>query len=1712
MSLHTNHDEDDRRRVEHDRVLRQRRQTAETEDDLLAMQEEFYKGTDRPAASVVRVKRPTVINSSVRTTTFQDEDEDDVPPPLEKDVVTLDDDELPLHPPDIGAASSKLRSGSRFLQDRSNKGPRTHFQTVGERFEINLDDHDEDSDSVKTKESAALAEDEFETEEETRGRLDRAGASMGQILNEVLEKPVVEAVAPMAATTTFGSLNPASRPAKAGAKGKSLFAQRLAMSQGSTSTAPSTSPQTQTLTSEPVVAIPESASYTPLTSKATTDTDTAVIGRTSKPDGISPLKDVVRPTSRPVASAATMSAAALGSSAHRPLANTSLPPKPTTHLHSALKKTPDSPHSTLMEQIDEENKQKLTNMSKEEIEEQRAELMRNLDPELIKKLMKRSSVQRRVSFSEGVKVENKIVNIHDVSIAHDHSTFQAKRHEEEEGDHPLALKKKYFADVPAEPEKLEWMGIEGIEDEMAATRSRPGKSIAPGPQPYTVQEADPPAAHYRFDFAGRILDDQETPVHLGLHHHGMDPTKAGYTLSELLHLIRSTVPSQRILPLNIVAKILRNCRDPGYAAFDVRSGVLRWLIDSLRAPVYLRAALDDKTNSGLVAAIDAIYAWTMPQPEMGQPQEVLESLALLDRGYERINLGFKYQTIAKFANMELKPDTLQASQEQGTEDEETIAAHAILASKEPVDGLVAMNIIPRLRYILDVCQLPASANAQVLDLLLMLVRTNAGAAKKVFECEGMISTLIRHFGAISWPSEKSELELSCTVKAICILDAVVRSSKKLASTVIEMSHLDPLLRFLVVTPEATAENRQSFVIQAQVLQLFRTLSAYGLYCNVLGDSLQSFLLQDVAQTISESCKENLDPVVRAFLSTKLSAFFQLLTAWTHAAADVHRTVPEHSLCWAQAVAFLDLALDGIAHWRHPDYFKTIDKEHTILVASTVRYISTWARYLATNPPDNVQVLERVWNAVQFKDWIHSEAFRAVHTKLSIVLNDVPELTEAPLPHIGITMNNPSTLSGIASKFLEVSVLTEYMNCHLTAMYYLARLTSAPAFVLQQTIQTLVAEPVFGLVERVTKYELAIQDQIPATLPPWMAFISRHGVYLVAHWLTAMDVLVYQQDPDNSSPIKLTFFPLFQVTSLSLIQMVLPGDESLSRDVLTKILFNPRLLNKLLSHNTKQITVVKRILEPLYLQCFIKSKQDIKRSQHLWSHDGRGIDSLVMDYSGITGQPLFNWLFYPIELLFKSRLTYVEESGTLIAATSVVHCTLDFIYSLLQTLDGISFELIYMAALKVLALEGEKEPSTRSDDDGYEGEGKGEATESDGRTGRDQDDQEEEEEEEGFMDQEVDATINRLLDHFSTRGDCELVRDKSQGSFTLSEKTLSLLTAPLPFYQFMKNFMENSFVTGTLLQFQPTAARLLFPAMAISTELQLLIWQESFNFLGSVTTKWEELDAGTLRSLIQDDQGLVTAEVLRHYLKAVASGRVIKQRNPALYWIAVHHLARVAFGPVKIPPPPTSYSTDATAAVSSSEERELSADEATALEERQAIVKAIVAGTKSEELIRDWVQYDGRNFEQTTSARATLASTPSFAASTSVSRMSPSRITNLASVPGFLVGSVPQTATSPVTPRRPLSLLSTSASFPAIGTFDYLNSDNILTPPECFRERRQLMVIGRKDWIRSIVGDTGLERVENAIIAGAPVPLSGHGHGHRPSSSGSGASIYGGMKR
>lgn len=62
----------------------------------------------------------------------------------------------------------------------------------------------------------------------------------------------------------------------------------------------------------------------------------------------------------------------------------------------------------------------------------------------------------------------------------------------------------------------------------------------------------------RFRFDGSVVDPSaDVSVREGLHHHGEEPSMAGYTLEEMYVLVRSLNDSQKTVGLATIANVIR---------------------------------------------------------------------------------------------------------------------------------------------------------------------------------------------------------------------------------------------------------------------------------------------------------------------------------------------------------------------------------------------------------------------------------------------------------------------------------------------------------------------------------------------------------------------------------------------------------------------------------------------------------------------------------------------------------------------------------------------------------------------------------------------------------------------------------------------------------------------------------------------------------------------------------------------------------------------------------------------------------------------------------------------------------------------------------------------------------------------------------------------------------------------------------------------------
>lgn len=251
--------------------------------------------------------------------------------------------------------------------------------------------------------------------------------------------------------------------------------------------------------------------------------------------------------------------------------------------------------------IDQENRQRLEDMSPQEIAQAQEDLMSGLNPALVKRLLQRATIDESPRTSP---FDQPTTDTHSPSPVPEIRVDDTTRQEPQEKPAPSiaravsskkiaedydedreptqmppdlfpitdppksthfpaaprvadldpndpnfleSLHEKYFPDLPADPSKLAWM--------------------APVPSEHSTADQDSPyyphpeiaVSALRFDFRGRFLSprvSRSISSAVGLHHHGEAPEAAGYTVAEMARLARSAVPAQRCIAFQTLGRVL----------------------------------------------------------------------------------------------------------------------------------------------------------------------------------------------------------------------------------------------------------------------------------------------------------------------------------------------------------------------------------------------------------------------------------------------------------------------------------------------------------------------------------------------------------------------------------------------------------------------------------------------------------------------------------------------------------------------------------------------------------------------------------------------------------------------------------------------------------------------------------------------------------------------------------------------------------------------------------------------------------------------------------------------------------------------------------------------------------------------------------------------------------------------------------------------------
>ena len=531
-----------------------------------------------------------------------------------------------------------------------------------------------------------------------------------------------------------------------------------------------------------------------------------------------------------------------------------------------------------MARIRAENEQKVASMTAEEIREAQEELTAQLSPAVIAALRKRAtasstsslsaSASRSQSQQQAARLAMDPLFGQDEQTADNETAGISERRDEEKEEEkeelPLPPDASVSTPLPSPYHanaKTAWMEPLPYpsgpppwptltwDTGIAAAVSSDSDSSAPPPPPLGTAWS-----YWRVDFKGGFLpasSSTSSDRYDGLYHHGDQPQLAGYSMQELLILSRSSLPSQRVTALSTLAAVLSCLHSRAYSPpplsslrADINDVVMEHLL-ALGLCSSLRVSLDDAVVGVVIAALRAIESLLCRREE----EERREALASASDGHRYHVPTMSRQALAAredpYALPIVNDSVLKAycrRLEGGEEAEEEEDAEAVndnakdeaICLRDVVAGLVQMQLLPRLRYLLQLQSASSSPSSaivnSILHILLTVAQHSPAAACAVHRTPHMLPLLASMVQP--QPAASSSSSASLSQHLFPLLSVLAASS---STALLYLSSSSALLyshHYLLVSNGLPGQLRPpvfapSLSLSAASLRLWRVALGYG---------------------------------------------------------------------------------------------------------------------------------------------------------------------------------------------------------------------------------------------------------------------------------------------------------------------------------------------------------------------------------------------------------------------------------------------------------------------------------------------------------------------------------------------------------------------------------------------------------------------------------------------------------------------------------------------------------------------------------------------------------------------------------------------------------------------------------------------------------------------------------------------------------------------
>ncbi|KAJ3390229.1 RNA polymerase II associated protein 1 [Entophlyctis sp. JEL0112] len=516
-------------------------------------------------------------------------------------------------------------------------------------------------------------------------------------------------------------------------------------------------------------------------------------------------------------------------------------------------------NATVLErQIDNENNARIAAMSSLERADALNEIFATFSLDTINKF--RALAEKKLGPSAPVNPQNPPVELNPASSNSGPSILSAVV-EKLPSDFSTADLIEPITPPESESQKIKWMNPVG-ESELASASS-----------------------DLRFSFDGSVIPfGQEMPSYLGLHHHGDDPARAGYTIKELVYLARSSVSSQRSISIQGLVAIVKLFMANSYSPRDIPE-----IAEALRAYMvlfHIRAAIDDASISIVSLGISGVS----------------EILGLTGASSDILSRDLDRYTLKGHVLFEMSPSSLETISSKWSGRVETsgqaVTIDENMSNEEMSNVLVSdvvgsyaeTHLLDRIHVLIVSRKLNSRDTEKILHILIRMARCSTKICTKICSTPGLVSSIRRSFLSIAWPTSNHSTLKHATL-SLRLFQILIQASitNQAISHILESASV--AVRFFSLSPEKAEIEDSGLVdlvygLQTESFTFLAILFAYGSSTRLFFDLRNEFV--NIAMNITREVKLNgsgkgIDVVSR--FSCRCLAFWKMISVVSRLARD-----------------------------------------------------------------------------------------------------------------------------------------------------------------------------------------------------------------------------------------------------------------------------------------------------------------------------------------------------------------------------------------------------------------------------------------------------------------------------------------------------------------------------------------------------------------------------------------------------------------------------------------------------------------------------------------------------------------------------------------------------------------------------------------------------------------------------------------------------------